>query len=712
MALDVLDLGGGIAQAGHGLRDGAVHQLEVAAARQLLELHQGEVGLDAGGVAVHEQPNGASGRQHRDLGVAVAPLLAVAEGRVPALAGGVQDALGHAGATQTLGPDGELLVLGVRRVVGGAAVVADDPQHVLGVLLVAGEGAELAGHLGAGGIGVAGEDGGQGGAPLGALDTVVGDAHPHEHGAEGRVAQAEGAELVAELGDGLAGELGHEHADLEHHGPEADAVPVAGQVEAAVLGEEGAEVQRGQVAGRVIQEHVFGAGVAGVDGAVFGAGVPVVDGGVELDARIRAGPGGAVHLRPEVLGAELLRGLAVDAALQLPVAVHFQGAHEGIGHAHRVVGVHAAHSVVGLAVPGGVVALQVAGEVALGQAAQALGEEGRRGAVPLGAGQGLAQGLVGLGVRILGGGALHRRADGIPVAADHRAAGSQHGDLALLGDLPVNEGLDVGVVEVEADHLRGPARGAAALDGARGAIAHGQEAHQARAAAAAGEGLLGAADLGEVGARARAVLEDAGLAGPEVHDAAGVHQIIRDALDEAGMGLRTLVGRGGLHHLAGAGIHVAVALGRAADAVGVVQAGVEPLGRVGCAHLVGQHVGQLVVERLGVLGGLEVAVCLAPVAPAARHAVEDLPRVLLPAVLLVDTLPAEILLRQDVDGHLGPSLRHQHVLGLDDHGTVELGDPAGPRDEGDPLQGIVTCLREVAGDLHGQSWVQDKCWNK
>ena len=39
-------------------------------------------------------------------------------------------------------------------------------------------------------------------------------------------------------------------------------------------------------------------------------------------------------------------------------------------------------------------------------------------------------------------------------------------------------------------------------------------------------------------------------------------------------------------------------------------------------------------------------------------------------------------------------------LCLEDHGAVELGDPAGPRDEGDPLQGIVTCLREVAGDFH------------
>ena len=43
----------------------------------------------------------------------------------------------------------------------GAAVVADHPQHGLAVLLVAGEGAELLGHLGRGRVGDAGHDGGE-----------------------------------------------------------------------------------------------------------------------------------------------------------------------------------------------------------------------------------------------------------------------------------------------------------------------------------------------------------------------------------------------------------------------------------------------------------------------------------------------------------------------------------------------------------------------
>ncbi len=43
----------------------------------------------------------------------------------------------------------------------------------------------------------------------------------------------------------------------------------------------------------------------------------------------------------------------------------------------------------------------------------------------------------------------------------------------------------------------------------------------------------------------RAVFEEAGFAGPEVHDAAGVHQVIGDGLDEAGVGLGMGVGVAG-----------------------------------------------------------------------------------------------------------------------------------------------------------------------
>ena len=196
--------------------------------------------------------------------------------------------------------------------------------------------------------------------------------------------------------------------------------------------------------------------------------------------------------------------------------------------------------------------------------------------------------------------------------------GDQRGDLPLLQDLPVDEFLDVRVVDVDDDHLGRAPRRAARLDGARRAVPHLEEAHQSRGLAAAGEVLVRRPHGGEVGPRARAVLEQARLADPQVHDAALVHQVVGDALDEAGVRLGMLVG--GLRHAAFARpmIDVMVALGRTVDAVGPVQARVEPLRRVGGAHLAGQHVAHLVEQGPGVGVGVEVPALPAPVGPTCR----------------------------------------------------------------------------------------------
>jgi hypothetical protein len=68
-------------------RDGVVDDLDHAAADELLVLDEGEVGLDAGGVAVHHEADGAGGREDGDLRVAVAVLFAVGESAVPAIFG-------------------------------------------------------------------------------------------------------------------------------------------------------------------------------------------------------------------------------------------------------------------------------------------------------------------------------------------------------------------------------------------------------------------------------------------------------------------------------------------------------------------------------------------------------------------------------------------------------------------------------------------------
>src|SRR3546814_12436269 len=83
VADDRLDLALAVAEGAQRLRHRAVDDLEVAAAGELLELHDGEVGLDAGGVAVHHQADGAGRRDHRGLGIAEALSLAHLHRLVP-----------------------------------------------------------------------------------------------------------------------------------------------------------------------------------------------------------------------------------------------------------------------------------------------------------------------------------------------------------------------------------------------------------------------------------------------------------------------------------------------------------------------------------------------------------------------------------------------------------------------------------------------------
>ena len=87
VADDGVDLVLGVAELDEGGGDGVVDDLDHAAADELLVLDEGEIGLDAGGVAVHHEADGAGGGEDGDLGVAVAVLFAVGECAVPGVRG-------------------------------------------------------------------------------------------------------------------------------------------------------------------------------------------------------------------------------------------------------------------------------------------------------------------------------------------------------------------------------------------------------------------------------------------------------------------------------------------------------------------------------------------------------------------------------------------------------------------------------------------------
>ena len=550
---DRLDLLGLVAELLQRPRDGLVDDLHRAAADELLELHQGEVGLDAGGVAVHHEADGAGGREHRGLRVAEAVGLTQ------------RDHVGPRGRRQLVGR-GVVDVQSAHRVVGGL-VLAHDPLVGLGVAGVPVVGADHAGQLGRALVGGPGHQRGDGRGHRTATLGVVAQAHGHQQGAEVGVADAELAVVDGGLTDRLGREVGEADGDVHRGDDELHRLREQLGVEGVVVLEELQQVQRSEVARGVVQRHVLRARVGRGDPPGLGVGVPVVDRVVVLQARVGALPRGGGDLAPQVAGVDGLDDLAGLAGAQTEVGALLDRAHELVADAHGVVGV-----------------------------------------------------LV-----------LDRR--DVVAAEVHVEPGvAQDADLVLLARLGLHELLDVGVVDVEDDHLRRATRGATGLDGARGGVGTAHEGDRARGGATGGEELLGGADPGEVEAGTGAALEDEALLLVPVQDR--VHRVV-DGEDEAG---RDLLRARGAH--------------------------VEPDRGVEGEVLVDQQPGQLVLEELGVGVGGEVAVVDAGLGVGLHHAVDELLEAPLPRLAAHRT--AEVLGRDDGRGVDRPGGGELHALLLED----------------------------------------------
>ena len=91
IGLDLRDVDFAVAERAQRLGHGAVDDLPVAAAGELLEFHQREIRLDAGGVAIHHEADGAGRRHHGGLRVAVAMQFAEFQRLVPGGPGVLDD---------------------------------------------------------------------------------------------------------------------------------------------------------------------------------------------------------------------------------------------------------------------------------------------------------------------------------------------------------------------------------------------------------------------------------------------------------------------------------------------------------------------------------------------------------------------------------------------------------------------------------------------
>ncbi len=135
------------------------------------------------------------------------------------------------------------------------------------------------------------------------------------------------------------------------------------------------------------------------------------------------------------------------------------------------------------------------------------------------------------------------------------------------------------------------------------------------------------------------------------------------------MDLRTLIGVFGLFDPVCVGIYIIVALRGTGQPIRKMQPRIEPLRRVRCGHLPGQHIAELVAEGLGILGRVKIIVRDSPMCPASGQPVKDLPGIPFPsqcrgslfvqergALVIVLRHPglAEIFLGQNIDGQLRP----------------------------------------------------------
>ena len=135
--------------------------------------------------------------------------------------------------------------------------------------------------------------------------------------------------------------------------------------------------------------------------------------------------------------------------------------------------------------------------------------------------------------RVVGVLVLHR-VDVLAANPHVEASSAEGADLVLLARLGLDELLDVGVINVEDDHLGSSASGTTGLDGSGRGIGTPHEGDRPGGGPATAQQLLGGTNPGDVDSSARTALEDHSLLGVPVQDR--LHRVVHRE-DEAGADL-------------------------------------------------------------------------------------------------------------------------------------------------------------------------------
>jgi len=355
MANDPFGFRGVVSQALQRFRHRAVDDVQAPAARQQLEFYQRQFRLDARRITVHREGNGAGRRQDRHLRIAIAR---------------------RAAAGQRLGPGLARFFLEIIKLPARldffdrVAMLLDDREHgvhivrcqrrrhvrAAGVVITL-ERAHNGGNFGRLLIRPPGHDGRKGARQRAPLVRVIGQPIAHDEGAQVGVAQAERAKdmgILRNLPGRIARVINQDflRGDKNPHGG-LEGRDIENPVRALELH----QVQRSEIAGRVIDENVFRAGIGGMDRLGAFAGVPLLNGPVVLQPRVTADPGALGDLLQQQAGVLFLQRLAGGDAARPPFPPRFGGFHERVADAHGKILILVHHAAVSVAIVGPVISL-------------------------------------------------------------------------------------------------------------------------------------------------------------------------------------------------------------------------------------------------------------------------------------------------------------------------------------------------------------------
>ncbi len=240
-------------------------------------------------------------------------------------------------------------------------MVAHHPQHMFSIPREPGEGSQVLRHLCRQSIRFTRQDRRERRGNGSATRRVIRYSHAHEERTEIRIPQSKRPERKAQTCNLTTRELGHENGNFEHDGPESNRMAIGLQRECSLFCvEELQQIDRCKIACRVIEEHVFAAGIARTDRSIRRTCVPVVNRRIVLHARIRTAPGCRINLLPQIPCGERLRRkrfpslldgfLKLRTPVQVPLPILLHRFKKPMGDAHGIIGILSRNGLVRLPV--------------------------------------------------------------------------------------------------------------------------------------------------------------------------------------------------------------------------------------------------------------------------------------------------------------------------------------------------------------------------